>query len=140
MICFFDTNILVYAVDWRDPGKQQTALALYAQSLSDRSFAISTQVLNEFYSVTTRGAQPLLQRDQARMQITALARQRVVPMTPAMTVAAMDLVDRYRLPWWDALVLETALSMSALTLYSEDFQHLQRFGELTVVNPFVQNS
>ena len=137
MICFFDTNILVYAVDSRDPRKQQAALALYAQSLSDRSFAISTQVLNEFYSVTTRGSQPLLQRDQARMQVTALARQRVVAMTSAMTVAAMDLVDRYRLPWWDALVLETALSIGSSTFYSEDFQHQQRFGELTVFNPFV---
>ena len=137
MIRFFDTNVLVHAVDWRDPRKQQTALTLYAQALRDRSFAISTQVLNEFYSVTTRSVQPLLQRDQARVQITALARQRVVPMTPGITVAAMELVERYRLPWWDALLLETALSIGASTLYSEDFQHSQRFGELTVVNPFV---
>lgn len=136
MICFFDTNVLVYAVDSRYPGKQQTALALYAQSLNDRSFAISTQVLNEFYNVTTRGVQPLLRRDQARMQITALTRQRVVSMTSAVTVAAMDHVERYRLPWWDALVLETALAIGSSTFYSEDFQHRQRFGEMTVVNPF----
>lgn len=137
MICFFDTNILVYAVDWRNTNKQQAALALYAQSLGERSFAISTQVLNEFYSVVTRGVQPLLQPDQARMQISALARQRVVPMTPAITVAAMELADRYRLPWWDALVLEAALSIGSVTMYSEDFQHRQRFGELTVMNPFI---
>ena len=137
MICFFDTNILVYAVDGRAPKKQRLALALYAQSLGDRSFAISTQVLNEFYNVTTRGIKPMLKPDQARMQVTALARQRVVPMTSAMTVAALDLVERYRLPWWDALVLEAALSIGSATLYSEDFQHQQRFGDLTVINPLV---
>ncbi len=138
MICFFDTNILVYAVDWRDAAKQQAALALYAQALGDGSFAISTQVLNEFYNVTTRGAQPLLQRDQARMQVGALARQRVVALGTATTLAAMDLVERYSLQWWDALVLETARSIGASTLYSEDFQHRQRFGELTVINPFAE--
>jgi len=137
MICFFDTNVLVHAVDARDPGKQQAALALYALALAERSFATSTQVLNEFYQVTTRGMQPLLLRDQARMQVTALARQRVVPMGSAITVAAMAHVERYHLPWWDALVLETALSIGATTLYSEDFQHGHHFGEMTVVNPFL---
>ena len=137
MSCFFDTNVLVYAVDARTPQKQRAALALYAQALKDQTFIISTQVLIEFYNATTKGAQALLQPHEARIQVTSLSRQRVVSTTAAMVVSAVNLVDRYRLQWWDALLLEAAMSIGATTLYSEDFQHGQRFGELTVVNPFI---
>lgn len=137
MSCFFDTNILVYAVDARVPHKQRTALALYAQALKAQNFVISTQVLIEFYNATTKGQQPMLKPHEAQIQLTALARQHVVPTTAAMVVSASALVERYRLPWWDALLLEAALTVGATTLYSEDFQHGQRFGDLTVVNPFI---
>lgn len=137
MTCFFDTNVLIYAVDARDSRKQERALALYAETLEDQSFAISTQVLAEFYNIVTRGVAPLLRRAEARVQVAALARQRVVATTPKLVVGAIDHVERHRLQWWDALVLEAALSIGAATLYSEDFQHRQRFGELTVINPFV---
>ena len=137
MIGFFDTNILVYSVDGREPQKQKTALTLYAQAVMDGSFAISTQVLAEFYNATVKGQKPLLQRDEARIQVQTLARQRVAPTTAAMVVAATGHVERYQLQWWDAMVLEAALSVGASTLYSEDFQHGQRFGGVTVVNPFL---
>lgn len=137
MICFFDTNVLVYAVDPNSGRKQKTALALYEQALREQSFAISTQVLAEFYSVTTRGAQPLLAREQAQIQTTALSRQRVVPTTAALIVGAMAHAGKDSVSWWDALLLEAALSIKANTLFSEDFQHGRRFGELSIVNPFL---
>nr|WP_315227387.1 PIN domain-containing protein [uncultured Albidiferax sp.] len=137
MICFFDTNILVYSVDGREPQKQKAALTLYAHTVVDGSFAISTQVLAEFYNATVKGKKPLLQRDEARLQVQTLARQRVVPTTAAMVGAATGHAERYQLQWWDAMVLEAALSVGASTLYSEDFQHGQRFGGVTVVNPFL---
>ena len=137
MSCFFDTNVLVYAVDARVPRKQRIALDLYAQALKSQNFVISTQVLIEFYNATTKGQQPMLKPHEAQMQLAALTRQYVVPTTAAMVVSASALVERYRLQWWDALLLEAALSVGANTLYSEDFQHGQRFDDLTVVNPFI---
>ena len=138
--CFFDTNILVYAMDARFPDKQKSAIALYAQSVKNRSFVISTQVLIEFFNATTKttkGRQPLLQRHEAQSQVTALARQRVIPTTANMVVSAMGYADRYRMQWFDALIVDAALSAGATTLYSEDMQQGQRFGELIVVNPFL---
>ena len=38
--------------------------------------------------------------------------------------------------WFDALVVQAALTSNAATLYSEDMQHGRQFGALTVVNPF----
>lgn len=137
MACFFDTNVLVYAIDSRFSKKQISAIALYAQAVKDRSFVISTQVLIEFFNATTKGKQPLLQRHEAQSQVTALARQRVVTTTPNMVVSAMGYAERYQIQWFDALMVGAALSAGATTLYSEDMQHGQRFGELTVVNPFL---
>ena len=138
MTRFFDTNILVYAIDTRFSDKQKSAIALYSQAVKDRSFVISTQVLVEFFSATTKGKQPLLQRHEAQSQVTALARQRVIPTTANMVVSAMGYAERYQMQWFDALMVDAALSAGATTLYSEDMQHGQRYGSLTVVNPFLE--
>ena len=138
MTRFFDTNILVYAIDTRFSDKQKSAIALYSQAVKDRSFVISTQVLVEFFSATTKGKQPLLQRHEAQSQVTALARQRVIPTTANMVVSAVGYAERYQMQWFDALMVDAALSAGATTLYSEDMQHGQRYGSLTVVNPFLE--
>ena len=137
MPCFFDTNILIYAIDGRFAQKQTRAIALYAQAVKDRSFVISTQVLVEFFNAATKGKQPMLQRHEAQSQVSALARQRVIPTTASRVVSAMAYAERYQMPWFDALMVDAAVSAGASTLYSEDMQHGQRFGELTVVNPFL---
>ena len=137
MLCFFDTNVLIYAVDPGAPAKQERALRLYAQAIQERSFVISTQILAEFYSVSTRGKRPLLEHSQARAQVAALARQRVIAATPKMIVDATARVEQHQMHWWDALLVEAALSVGALTLYTEDLQHGQRLGNMTIINPFV---
>jgi predicted nucleic acid-binding protein len=43
---------------------------------------------------------------------------------------------QHQLSIWDAMVVQAALKAQAHTLYSEDFAHGQRFGNLAVVNPF----
>jgi hypothetical protein len=37
---------------------------------------------------------------------------------------------------WDALIVQAALAAGCATLFSEDLQAGQRFGNLEVVNPF----
>lgn len=40
------------------------------------------------------------------------------------------------LSWWDAMILNSAIKTGAGILWSEDFTHGQRFGDLLVRNPF----
>ena len=49
----------------------------------------------------------------------------------------MEKSIQHQLSIWDAMVVEAAIRAEAQTLYSEDFSHGQRFGSLTVVNPFL---
>ena len=55
---FFDTNVLVYLFDADAAAKQATARELFAEAANNGEFLISTQVLQEFYVVTTTRASP----------------------------------------------------------------------------------
>jgi len=50
---------------------------------------------------------------------------------------ALRLSDRYRLSWYDSLILAAAIEGQCSVLYSEDLQHGQRFENLQVENPFL---
>jgi len=135
MLAFFDTNILVYALDERSGARHAPAYALLEQHLLDGTLVISTQVLQECYSVLTRkvGFPP----EQAITALTALADEPVVPSSAAFVLRSMAMANRSQLSMWDALIVEAALDAGCSTLFTEDLQPGQRFGPLTVVNPFL---
>ena len=49
-----DTNVLVYAYDRHDPGKQAKAQALLNQGMRDGLSVLSGQVLGEFFVTVAR--------------------------------------------------------------------------------------
>ena len=50
---------------------------------------------------------------------------------------ALELQGRYRFSFYDSLVVAAALESGCTRLYSEDLQHGQRVGGLTIENPFL---
>ncbi|MDP1687790.1 PIN domain-containing protein [Hydrogenophaga sp.] len=137
MICFFDTNVLVYCMDAGDPDRQARAIERFARACEQDTVVLSAQVLQEFYAVTTRKLQPPLSPAAAQAQIERLASFEVVGSSATSVLEATRLAARHQLQWWDALILEAALRAQADVLVSEDGQHGQRFGKLTVENPFL---
>jgi len=137
VISFFDTNILVYCMDAGDPRRQAAAIARLERACDEGRVVLSTQVLQEFYAITTRKLQPPLAVDEVRAQVERLAAFEVMGSSSGSVIEAMALAERYRLQWWDALVLEAALRAQADVLVTEDGQHGQRFGKLVLENPFV---
>jgi predicted nucleic acid-binding protein len=136
MICFFDTNVLVYAVDSSDSERQDKAIDCFSRALRDDTIALSTQVLQEFYHVTTRKLRPPLSPKEAAQQVSRLCGFQVLGASAHSVTGAIELAQQHQLSWWDALILEAALRANADVLYSEDGQHGQRFGSLSIVNPF----
>ena len=49
---------------------------------------------------------------------------------------AIELSERYAISYWDAAILAAAAAMGAHTLYSEDLNDGQQYGQVRVVNPF----
>ncbi len=43
---------------------------------------------------------------------------------------------RFQLPWYDSLVVASAIEGQCVVLYSEDFQDGQQFGSITISNAF----
>jgi predicted nucleic acid-binding protein len=136
MSVFFDTNVLVYAMDASDPARQDIAIDRFARAASEGGIVLSTQVLQEFYAVTTRKLQPPLSAAEAASQLSRLSAFEVVGATAQSVLAAAGLARQHQLQWWDALILEAALRANARVLLTEDGQHGRRWGSLVIENPF----
>ncbi len=133
---FLDTSVLVHLFANEDPRRQEPAERLYGQTAADGSTVISTQVLQEFYSVATRKMHAVIEPRTARLALQEFTEHRVVQVTPRMVVQAAGRSDSDQLSIWDALIVEAALAGGCRTLYSEDFEHGRAFGPLRVADPF----
>ena len=118
--CFVDTNILVYAHDASAGVKHERARALVQSLWQSRSGVVSTQVLHELsVNVRTRAANPL-DLQATRELVSDYLAWRVVVNDGGAVLGALDFEQRYRVSFWDALILHAAHEAGADVLYSED--------------------
>ena len=64
------------------------------------------------------------------MPSSAIGSRDIAPITSATHAAAVALARDHSLAFYDALILAAAIEAGCETLYSEDFQHGRRFGDL----------
>lgn len=134
---FVDTNILIYAEDVSSGEKHMRARELILDLWDKGDGVVSVQVLQEFYvNVTRKIGNPLSARAAATIVREYLTWQ-VVENTRELLVDGMARVESAQLSFWDAMVIQAAISRGCDSLYSEDWQHGLRFGELQIINPFV---
>ena len=57
-------------------------------------------------------------------------------MTIAILFEALDIKSKYGFSYWDSAIVAAAVLQGCDTLYTEDLQHGQSIGDLTIVNPF----
>ncbi|MFY3385174.1 PIN domain-containing protein [Paracidovorax sp. MALMAid1276] len=134
-LCFVDTNVLLYAVDDRAPPKRDAAERLVAQLQREQRGVVSTQVMLELAHNLARKFQ--VSKTTAALMTAAYAQWRVVPADAQLVLKALARAAESQLSVWDAMVVEAALLSGAQTLFTEDLGHGQRFGPLTIVNPFL---
>ena len=133
---FVDTNVLVYAYDRGAGSKHEQALSLVEKLWMEGSGVLSTQVLQEFYVNVRRKAQNPISHDQARSLITDYLSWDPVVNDGAILLEALDVERRYKLSFWDSLIIAAAWQSGASVLFSEDFNDGQKFGAVQVKNPF----
>jgi predicted nucleic acid-binding protein len=140
MRSFFDTNVLVYLFDRDAPDKQETTRTLFESEAQSGRLIISTQVLQEWYvTVTRKLAEPLPAKD-AEQTLRHFATFPVVRIDTGHIIGAVNRCQVLGFSFWDALIIETALSGGSSILYTEDMQHGQVIDGLTIINPYVQSS
>lgn len=133
--CFVDTNVLVYSLTHDDP-RWARAEELIAELLELNALRTSTQVLQEFFSVTTRKLGHPLTADQALTHIDRFATCPVVINDLPILHTAARLSSRDRLSFWDSLLIAAAAKARCARLYTEDLQHGRTILGVTIVNPF----
>jgi len=133
---FVDTNIFVYAYSDNDALKHNAAKKLLQRDLADDYVVISTQILNEIYSVLSRSK---LSHPQITDFVLEIASQTDVKSLTMNTIeSCLKIKEKYNFSWWDSLILTSALEHECSILYSEDLQHGQNIeNTLKIVNPFI---
>ena len=136
MRCFFDTNVLVYAFDQKEPAKSAVAQRLLAECITRSEAFLSTQVLQEFFTTVTRKLSTPLSHREAERAVREFAKLPIVNADATLILDAITLSERYLISLWDALIVQAALRAGAEILYTEDLQDSQAFETLTIQNPF----
>jgi predicted nucleic acid-binding protein len=132
---FVDTNILIYSIS-SDPQERSKA-ELANQILATSDLALSAQVLQEFYSQSTRENRPgRLTHEQAAGLVESFLRFTVADITCDVVLAAIATRQRFQISYWDAAILEAARSLGCATVLSEDLSDGQDYGGVKVHNPF----
>lgn len=127
---FLDTSVLLYAFTEGERAEK-------AQALLAEPFVISAQALNEFANVGRKKLK--MQWADIREAVDALVAlsATIVPVSEKITLAGLDLAQRYRLSSYDAAMLAAAIEGGCERFYSEDLHGgLVIEKQLTIVNPF----
>ncbi len=127
---FFDTNILLYLLSGDDVKANRAEEELGAGGV------ISVQVLNEFAAVASRKLK--MSVAEIREVLEAIrAVCRVVPISEETHDRGLQIVERYGLSVYDAMIVASALLAGCDTILSEDMQDsLILDGRAEIRNPF----
>lgn len=131
---FFDTNILIYCYSVDEKDKQQIALGLI-DKYSEKS-KISTQVINELSNILFKKFKlSSLEVENTILEIDNYLN--IVNFDLKTQIKALKIKDKYKLQFYDSLIVATALENHCTVLYSEDMQDgFLIENTLTITNPF----
>lgn len=132
--CFVDANVFVYAQDLRDPRKHRQAEAWIDSLWGARQGRTSAQALAEFYAVATRKLK--IAPDTAWQEAERYFGWKPLAIDEAVLRRAREIEQRYRLSWWDSMIVAAAQLQDCVLLLTEDLQDGAQFGGLTVRSPF----
>jgi len=132
---FVDTNVLIYAVAQADLQKQQAAQAWRRWLWETNRGRISFQVLQEFYVNAIK--KQLSAQAEIRKEIEDLMTWQPIPLDASVIARAWKIEDRYRISFWDSLIIAAARVADCRYLLTEDLQRGQELDGVMIVDPFL---
>ena len=133
---FLDSNVLVYSVDESPSEKAKHERAVELLSVQPENLVVSTQVLQEFYVVTTRKLKNPLSEERAGRAVRGIAKLDVVGVDAPLVLAAVDTSRTAQISLWDALIIEAASRAGCERVLSEDLNAGQVIRGVRIENPF----
>lgn len=134
---FFDTNILIYAIDNTAGEKHDTALGMVRRLQKAQGTSISIQVMQEFHVIATQKIKKPISIEESLALLADFRHWRCFSPTYKDVLAAVKIQQQFRLSYWDAMIVHSAIASRCRVLYSEDLCHGQRIEGIKIVNPFL---
>ncbi len=135
---FLDSNVVVYLFDKSERQKQSRIKKLIAQHITQSKIYLSVQVINEFVIVTSKKiAFPITASRQKEIIELLNDLFSIVPLNYITSLRALELSVKYKLSYWDSLIISSAIENMCNILFTEDMQNgLIIEDKLKIVNPF----
>ena len=132
--CFVDADVFIYARDARDARKHERAQQWIDLLWRERLGRTSVQAISEFYAVATRklGVAP----ERAWQRAERYFAWNPYPVDEPLLRRAREIEQRFRLSWWDSMIVAAAQLQDCVLLLSEDMQDGAVLGAVTVRSPF----
>src|SRR5260370_27531912 len=119
---FLDTNIFVYSFDASSAKKAAQATKLIRSAIQTRGGIVSYQVVQEFFNVALRRfSKPMSSIDAEQYLSTTFRPLLSVNTSQALYGEALRIGARFQLPWYDSLIVASALAAHCELLYSDNF-------------------
>lgn len=134
--CFVDANVFVYSRDPADGSKQALAQQWIERLWREGLGRTSTQALSEFYVIATRRLSHPLSRDEAWADAESFLAWEPLPIDAGVLRGARQIEARFKLSWWDSLIVAAAQVQHCVLLLTEDLQDGAVYGSVTVRDPF----
>lgn len=132
--CFVDASVLVYLRDPRDPAKQARAKTWHEHLWRERRGRTSMQVLSEYYVNAKRLGGAATDGLWASVQRYFAWSPRCID--EPLLRRAREIEERWRLSWWDSMIVAAAQMQDCTLLLTEDLHDGAVFGDVTVRSPF----
>jgi predicted nucleic acid-binding protein len=137
---FVDTNILLYAHDRSAGIKHQRARSLVESLWLSGRGVLSTQVLQELCINLRRKIATPLPTAEVRQLLREYSTWEMITNSAGSVLEALELELRYQTSFWDALIVQAAITSGASVLYSEDLAAGQKYGTVRVMNPLLASA
>jgi predicted nucleic acid-binding protein len=131
-----DTNILVYAAMAEDTQRRHSRAIELLRLLGPQGAIVPLQAIGEFLNVCSKKA-PLALAEAGTRANLWMALFLTPAAQPADYLEAVVLAHRYRLQFFDSLMLVVSRRAGAIYLMSEDMQHGQKIDGIEILNPFL---
>lgn len=128
-----DSNILVYAVDARDPRIATARRVVTGATVAD--CVLTNQVIGEFLNVV-RAKTPITVAEGRRTAADWALLFPLAATSADQLIAASALAEQHRLQFWDSVILSVCAGNGVDYLITEDMHDGALIGGVRIMNPF----
>ncbi|MBA2782452.1 MAG: PIN domain-containing protein [Rubrobacteraceae bacterium] len=131
-----DTDMLVYALDRREPEKRERAREVLRRVGGAGTAALPAQVLSEFANACSRKLEPRPELQAVRREVERLMLAfPVLPLTGPVVLEALRGVEEHLLSYYDAQIWAVARLGQVAVVLSEDFNPGAVLDGVSFTNP-----